>query len=73
MNKRYVHESLRELFNLGLIEATIIRDTPTGSKAYKLSPLGEKILKLLEQMREEFEKYHHIPTDEEFLEGDRNE
>ncbi len=69
-NKRYVHESLRELFHLGLIEATILNDTPMGTKAYKLSPLGEKIVKLIEEMQEEFEKWHYQPeSDEEFLEG----
>lgn len=67
---RDLHKGLKELINTGLIEITIIHDTPTGSKAYKLSPLGEKIVKLIEEMQEEFEKWHHMPeSDEEFLEG----
>ncbi len=67
---RDLHKGLRELIDNGFIEVTIIRDTPTGSKAYQLSPLGKKIVKLLEEMQEEFEKYHYIPeSDEEFLEG----
>ncbi|WP_290596659.1 MULTISPECIES: winged helix-turn-helix transcriptional regulator [unclassified Archaeoglobus] len=69
-DKRAVSYRIRELLNLGIIEITIIHDTPTGSKAYKLSPLGEKIVKLIEEMQEEFEKWHYQPeSDEEFLEG----
>lgn len=56
--KKDLHNSLRELFDLGLIQATIIHDTPTGSKAYELTSLGRKIVELIEEMEKEFEKYH---------------
>jgi len=70
LDKTIVWRRIRELFNLGLIEVTFIRDAATGSKAYKLSPLGKKIVKLLEEMQKEFEDYHYMPeSDEEFLEG----
>ena len=55
-DKRAVSYRIRELLNLGIIELTIVQDTPTGSKAYKLSPLGQKILKHLEEMQKEFEE-----------------
>ncbi|AIY90024.1 hypothetical protein GACE_0978 [Geoglobus acetivorans] len=66
INKRYLHESTVALIDLGLVEATILRDTPTGSKAYKLTPLGQKIVSLIEQMEKEFEDYHRkvsLPED----------
>ncbi|WP_290596368.1 MULTISPECIES: winged helix-turn-helix transcriptional regulator [unclassified Archaeoglobus] len=67
-DKQALSYRIRELLNLGILEITIIYDTPTGSKAYQLSPLGKKILKHLEEMQEEFEKYHYAPeSDEEFL------
>ena len=70
LDKTIIWRRIRELFNLGLIEVTFIPDAATGSKAYKLSPLGKKIVKLLEEMEKEFEEYHYIPeSDEEFLEG----
>ncbi len=69
-DKRALSYRIRELLDLGILELTIIQDTPTGSKAYKLSPLGQKILKHLEEMQKEFEDYHYMPeSDEEFLEG----
>lgn len=57
-DKKTLSQSLNELFQLGLIEATIIHDTLTGSKAYQLSSLGKKVVKLLEQIGKEFEEYH---------------
>ncbi|RLI78955.1 transcriptional regulator [Archaeoglobales archaeon] len=56
--KKSVSYRLREFLNLGLIQITIIRDTPTGSKAYELTPLGKKIVKHIEEMEKEFERYH---------------
>jgi len=76
INKRYVHEGIRELLNLGLVEVELVFDTPTGSKAYQLSPLGKKVVQLLEQIEKEFEKYHsQLPKEpekfvDELLEGD---
>ena len=58
MDKTIVWRRVKELFKIGLIEVTIRHDTPTGTKAYQLSPLGRKIVKMLEQMEEEFTKYH---------------
>ncbi len=56
--KKNLYQSINELFDLGLIEATIVHDTPTGSKAYQLTPLGKKVVQLLEQIEKEFEEYH---------------
>jgi len=58
IDKKTLSNSVKELFRLGLIEATIIHDTETGSKAYQLSPLGEKVVILLKEIEKEFEKYH---------------
>ena len=57
-DKKSTSYRIKELIHLGLIEITIRHDTPTGTKAYQLSPLGRKIVKMLEQMEEEFTKYH---------------
>ncbi len=57
-DKQAVSYRIRELQDLGIIRLTIIRDTPTGSKAYELTPLGKKIVELIEEMKKEFEKYH---------------
>ncbi|RLI80384.1 transcriptional regulator [Archaeoglobales archaeon] len=56
--KKDLYHSIRELLNLGLIQITVIHDTPTGSKAYELTPLGKKIVRHIEEMEKEFEKYH---------------
>ncbi len=70
VDKQALSYRIRELLNFGILEITIRHDTPTGTKAYKLSPLGKKIVELLEQMEKEFEKYHYTPeSDEEFLAG----
>ncbi len=67
-DKKTLSNSVNELFQLGLIEATIINDTPTGSKAYQLTPLGQKVVQLLEQIEKEFEEYHKsLPKGEEFV------
>ena len=63
-DKKTLSNSINELFQLGLIEATIIKDTPTGSKAYQLTPLGKKVVQLLEQIEKEFEEYYsHLPNE----------
>jgi DNA-binding HxlR family transcriptional regulator len=73
---RDLHNGLKELLNLGLIAVIIIPDSPTGSKAYELTPLGRKIVQLIEEMEKEFEEYHsHLPKEpdkfiNELLEGD---
>ena len=70
LDKTIIWRRIRELFHLGLIEVTFIPDAATGSKAYKLSPLGQKIVKHIEEMQKEFEEWHYTPeSDEEFLEG----
>ncbi|AGK60965.1 transcriptional regulator, HxlR family [Archaeoglobus sulfaticallidus PM70-1] len=56
--KKDLHKGIKELLDLGLIQITLRFDTPTGSKAYELSPLGKKIVQLLEQIEEEYTKYH---------------
>ncbi len=69
-DKKTLSRSINELFDLGLIEATIVHDTPTGSKAYQPTPLGKKVVQLLEQIVMEFEEYHSKapPKDpEEFI------
>ena len=71
-DKKSTSYRLKELLDLRVIGITIIHDTPTGSKAYILTPLGKKILQLLEEMQKEFEEYHYEPeSDEEWLEGRR--
>lgn len=68
INKKYVHQGLKELISNGLVQTTIINDTPTGSKAYELTPLGKKIVQLIEEMGKEFEKYHsHVSEGEKFV------
>ncbi len=68
INKKYVYQGLKELISNGLVQVTIINDTPTGSKAYKLTPLGKKIVQHIEEMEKEFEKYHfHISEGEKFV------
>ncbi len=70
LNKKYVYQGIKELLDLGLIRITIVRDTPTGTKYYELTPLGEKIVQLIEEMEKEFERYHSQapPEDpEEFI------
>ena len=70
LDKTIIWRRIRELFNLGLIEVTFIPDAATGSKAYQLSPLGQKIVRHIEEMQKEFEEWHYQPeSDEEFLEG----
>ncbi|AEA47883.1 winged helix-turn-helix transcriptional regulator [Archaeoglobus veneficus] len=58
LNKKYVYQGLKELLNLGLIEVVITHDTPTGSKAYQLTPLGKKIVQHIEEIEKEFGEYH---------------
>ncbi|ADC66228.1 hypothetical protein Ferp_2097 [Ferroglobus placidus DSM 10642] len=58
LNKKYVHQGIKELLDLGLIQIVIIRDSPTGTKYYELTPLGKRIVELIEEMEKEFEKYH---------------
>ncbi|AGK60964.1 hypothetical protein Asulf_00960 [Archaeoglobus sulfaticallidus PM70-1] len=36
----------------------IIHNTPTSSEVYVLTPLGKKIVQLIEEMEKEFEKWH---------------
>jgi len=74
---RDLHNGIKELIELGMVQATILHDTPTGSKAYELTPLGQKILSLIEQMEREFEEYHrkrsHPDTVEEFIDRELEE
>ncbi len=59
---RDLHKGIQELLNLGLIKVVIIHDTPTGSKAYELTPLGKKIVQYIEEIEKEFEKsYSGLP------------
>ena len=58
LDKTIVWRRIKELLDFGLIALTTIRDTPTGSKAYELTPLGKKIVKHIEEMEKEFERYH---------------
>jgi DNA-binding HxlR family transcriptional regulator len=58
VDKKTLSNSINELFQLGLIQATIIHDTPTGSKAYELTPIGKKIISLIEEMEKEFKEFH---------------
>jgi len=68
-DKQAVSHRLREFLNLGLIQITIIHDTPTGSKAYELTPLGKKIVKHIEEMEKEFREYHKgLPKGRKFIE-----
>ena len=67
---RDLHNGLKELLDLGLIQIAIIRDSPTGTKYYELTPLGKKIVELIEEIEKEFEEYHSKapPKDpEEFI------
>ncbi len=77
INKKYVSQGVRELIELGLIDLTLLRDTPTGSKAYELTPLGKKIVQHIEEMEREFEEYHRkhsFPdTVEEFIDKELEE
>ncbi|AKG92407.1 TPA_asm: winged helix-turn-helix transcriptional regulator [Geoglobus ahangari pleomorphic virus 1] len=57
-DKKTLSHRIRELSNLGLIQIKLVFDTPTGSKIYELTPLGQKIVQLLEQMEKEFEDYY---------------
>jgi len=67
-DKKSVSYRLKELLNLGLIKVVIIHDTPTGSKAYELTPLGKKIVQHIEEMEKEFEGYHsHLPEGKKFI------
>ena len=78
-DRKTLSHRIKELFELGLIQIDLVFDTPTGTKLYKLTPLGEKIVQLLQQIENEFEEYHSQapPKDpEEFvgelMEGERN-
>jgi len=53
MNKKYVHQGLRELAELGLVKPIVLDDSPIGSKAYVLTDFGRFVLEKLE----EIEKY----------------
>ncbi len=67
-DKQALSYRIKELLNLGLIEVTIIHDTPTGSKAYQLTPLGKKIVQHIEEMEKEFEDYHKgLPEGKRFV------
>ncbi len=74
---RDLHNGIKELIEFGMVQATIIRDTPTGSKAYELTPLGKKIVQHIEEMEREFEEYHRkrsFPdTVEEFIDKELEE
>jgi DNA-binding HxlR family transcriptional regulator len=70
LDKTIIWRRIKELIDFGLIQITVMRDTPTGSKAYELTPLGRKIVQLIEEMEKEFEEYHSQapPKDpEEFI------
>ncbi len=68
-DKKTLSHRIRELSDLGLIQIKLIFDTPTGTKLYELTPLGKKIVQLLEQVEKEFEEYHsHLPKEsDEFI------
>ncbi len=59
LDKTIIWRRVRELFQIGLIEVIIRHDTPTGIKAYKLTPLGERILEILDEMKKELNEYHN--------------
>ena len=50
MNKKYVHQGLRELAELGLVKPIVIEDSPIGSKAYVLTDFGRFVLQKLEEI-----------------------
>lgn len=56
LDKTIVWRRLNELFDLGLIRISF--SGATSPKLYELTPLGQRIVQLLEQMEAEFEKYH---------------
>lgn len=62
LDKTIVWRRLNELFDLGLIRISF--SGATSPKLYELTPLGQRIVQLLEQMEVEFEKYHsHLPKE----------
>ena len=50
IDKKTLSQSIKELLKMKLIEPVIIYDSPTGSKAYELTPLGRYIVKKLEEL-----------------------
>jgi len=65
-DKKTLSHRIRELSDLGLIQIKLTFDTPTGTKLYELTPLGKKVVQLLEQIEKEFEEYHsYLPEEPE--------
>jgi len=56
LDKTIVWRRLNELFDLGLIRISF--SGATSPKLYELTPLGQKVVQLLEQIEKEFEEYH---------------
>ncbi len=56
LDKTIVWRRLNELFELGLIKVSF--SGATSPKLYELTPLGQKVAQLLEQIEKEYERYH---------------
>ncbi|RLI81552.1 transcriptional regulator [Archaeoglobales archaeon] len=72
MNSAKLKRRLEDLLGNNLIEVEVIFNKPTGSKAYKLTPLGLKILEKLEEIEKIYEeemKKAPPKEPEEFLKG----
>lgn len=69
MNSAKLKRRLEDLISANLVTVDVVLDRkPTGSKVYKLTPLGLAILKKLEEIEEIYEKYKDTPTVEEAVE-----
>ena len=73
-DKQAVSFRLREFLNMGLIQISVRFDTPTGSKYYALTPIGQKIAQKLKEMQEDYEDYlsKAPPKGKEFLDWEPN-
>ncbi|RLI77470.1 transcriptional regulator [Archaeoglobales archaeon] len=54
-DKRTLSFRLKELKRLGIVEIKKVEDTPKGTTVYSLTPFGKKLLKVLENLEEEYD------------------
>ena len=50
VDKKTLSHSINELVELGLVEPTLLKDSPKGSKAYVLTDFGRFVLQKLEEI-----------------------
>ena len=73
--KKSTSYRLKEFIEAEIVYIKIVHDTPTGSKYYALTPIGQKIAQKLKEMQEDYEEHlsKAPPKGREFLDWEPNQ